>query len=436
MANNKKVLIVGNGGREHALAWALARSPQVGQIYVAPGNGGTTWPANPEATGLEPRSACENVKLTAIADLLQFAQEQQIDLTVVGPEVPLVDGIVDVFSEAGLAIFGPAQAAAQLEGSKAFAKDFMQANHIPTAEYGVFTNYDVALKFVRNFGRPVVVKADGLAAGKGVLVCDTVAEAEDALHQIMQQQTFGIAGQQVVIEERLMGREISVLAFADGQTVVQMPVARDHKRALDGDQGLNTGGMGAFTPTPDVSPEQLAEIQDTVLQPVIDGMRQQGNSYQGVLFAGLMLTDDGIRVLEYNCRLGDPETQVILPLLENDLYDVLWACINGNLAEVDLQWKSSACATIILASPGYPEAYPKGLPITGAESTTENTIIFQAGTKRNGEKLVTSGGRVMAVTALGDDLATTLQEAYAQVEQIEFEGMHYRRDIGKEYQHA
>lgn len=429
-------MIVGCGGREHALAWALAHSPQVEQLYAAPGNGGTAWPANPNATGLEPRAACENINLTAIADLLQFAQDQQIDLTVVGPEVPLVEGIVDVFTESGLAIFGPSQAAAQLEGSKAFAKNFMQANHIPTAEYGIFNNYDVALKFVRNFGRPVVVKADGLAAGKGVLVCNTVAEAEHALHQIMQQQAFGTAGQQVVIEERLMGREISVLAFADGRTVVQMPVARDHKRALDGDQGLNTGGMGAFTPTPDVTPEQLEKIQKTVLQPVIDGMLERGTPYRGVLFAGLMLTDDGIHVLEYNCRLGDPETQVILPLLENDLYDVLLACIKGTLTEIDLQWNASACATIILASPGYPEAYPKGLPIKGAESAAKNTIIFHAGTKLDGDKLVTNGGRVMAVTALGDDLATTLQQAYTQVEQIKFEDMHYRRDIGKEYQHA
>lgn len=433
--SNKSVLIVGRGGREHALAWALARSPQVDQIYVAPGNGGTTWSANPDATGLEARAASQNINLTSIPDLLKFAQEQAIDLTIIGSEVPLVDGIVDDFQHADLAIFGPSQASAQLEGSKAFAKDFMRANHIPTAEYGVFTEYDPALKFIRNFGRPVVVKADGLAAGKGVLVCDTVEEAEAALHQIMQAKTFGLAGQQVVIEERLIGREISVLAFADGQTVVPMPVARDHKRALDGDAGLNTGGMGVFTPTPDVTPAQLEEIYQTVLQPVIEGMQKRGTPYHGVLFAGLMLTADGIRVLEYNCRLGDPETQVILPLLENDLYAVFQACIDGNLAEVDLQWKSSACATIVLASEGYPEIYPKGLPITGYEDSAENTIIFHAGTKRAGENLVTSGGRVMALTVLGDDLATTLQTAYQQVEHIQFAGMHYRRDIGKEYQH-
>lgn len=430
-----KVLVIGSGGREHALAWALSRSPQVAQVFVAPGNAGTEWPANDAAAGLQPRAASQNVHI-AVDDfpaLLAFAQQKKIDLTVIGPEVPLAAGIVDAFQAAGLMVFGPTQAAAQLEASKAFAKNFMREHRIPTADYGVLTDYVVARAFLTEFGRPMVVKADGLAAGKGVLVCDTIADAEEALRQIMQERVFGAAGDTVVIEERLIGREISVLAFCDGRTVVPMPVARDHKRALDGDHGLNTGGMGAFAPTPDVSRELVDEVIRTVLQPAVDGMAARGTPYVGVLYAGLMLTPQGARVLEFNCRLGDPEAQVILPLLATDLYTVLTACIAGRLHELDIRWREQSCATVVLASPGYPGVYPKGLPISGLDSLAKypDVIAFHAGTAEENGQVVTAGGRVLAITALGSDLPHALNTAYMGVAHIHFEGMHYRHDIGR-----
>jgi len=430
----KNVLVIGSGGREHALAWALSRSEQVRQIFVAPGNGGTTWTENPGVTGLQPRAPSQNVSIAAedIPALVQFAQEQAIDLTVAGPEVPLTAGIVDVFQQAGLVIFGPTQAGAQLEASKSFAKDFMRANGIPTADYGVFADYDSAHDFLRAFGKPAVIKANGLAAGKGVLICDSLAEAESALRQVLVDRVFGDAGNYVVIERRLYGREFSLLAFADGKTVAPMLVARDHKRALDGDKGLNTGGMGAFAPTPELTPEQIKTICQEVLQPAIDGLSARGIRYVGVLYAGLMFTNDGMSVLEFNCRFGDPETQVILPLLKTDLFTVMQACVEGRLAEIDLRWHSGACATVVIASPGYPQEYPKGLPISGLESLQDdNVIVFHAGTKRQNNQLVTSGGRVLAVTAVGDDLTLALRRVYTAVSAIHFDGMHYRRDIGK-----
>jgi len=429
------VLVIGSGGREHALAWALSRSPQVGQVYVAPGNAGTQWPAAETAAGLRPRAASQKVDISTddFPALIAFAREQDIALTVVGPEAPLAAGIVDAFGQAGLPVFGPTQAAAQLEASKAFSKDFMRAQGIPTADYGVFADYDAARDFGAGAGGPLVVKADGLAAGKGVLVCDTAAEAIAALDQIMRARAFGAAGDRVVIEERLSGREISVLAFCDGKSVVTMPVARDHKRALDGDRGLNTGGMGAFAPTADVSPALVAEVVRTVLQPAVDGMAARGTPYVGVLYAGLMLTAQGPRVLEFNCRLGDPEAQVILPLLAADLYAILCACIGGRLAQADLRWSSQTCATVVLAAPGYPESYPRGLPITGLETLaqSEDVIAFHAGTACHDGQIVTAGGRVLAITAVGDNLDDALNRAYAGVAQVQFEGMHYRRDIGR-----
>ncbi|MBZ0284219.1 MAG: phosphoribosylamine--glycine ligase [Anaerolineae bacterium] len=432
-----KILVVGSGGREHALAWSLSRSPQVGQVFVAPGNGGTEWAANPNAKGLQPCAKSKNVPIAAenIVELMAFAQREKIDLTVVGPEVPLSMGIVDQFQAAGLRVFGPTQAAARLEASKAFAKDFMKQHSIPTAEYGVFAEFEVARQFVHDFGRPVVVKADGLAAGKGVIVCDTVEEAEDALRRILIDKEFGAAGETVVIEERLEGEEISNLMFADGKQIVAMPTARDHKRAYDGDQGPNTGGMGAYAYTHVSNEFEIAEENyDRVTRPTIDGLQQAGTPYIGVLYAGLMITPDGPKVLEFNCRFGDPETQVILPLLQTDLVDILNACIDGKLTSnlVYEKYEERTAATVVLAAPGYPGSYPKGLPISGLKNITdENVIVFHAGTTQKDGQLVTNGGRVLNVTAVGSTLDEALQRAYAAIEHIHFDGMHYRKDIGR-----
>lgn len=434
----KKVLVVGSGGREHTLAWALSRSPQVGQVYVAPGNAGTEWPANPNGAGLQPRAASQNVAVGSddLAGLVEFARREAIDLTVVGPEAPLAAGLVDAFQTARLPVFGPTQQAARLEASKAFAKDFMKQHNIPTGAYAVFDDYEAALGYLDRIEHQVVVKADGLAAGKGVLICDDIAQARAAVATVMVERAFGAAGQAVVIEERLMGPEISILAWCDGRQAVPIIPARDHKRAYDNDQGPNTGGMGAFTPAPDVDEALVAEARRTTLQPVIDGMAAQGTPYIGILYAGLMLTADGPKVLEFNCRFGDPETQAVLPLLESDIYEIFQACIEGRLAELNIAWQPGACATIVMASPGYPGNYPKGLLISGLETVArqEDAIVFHAGTAGSGEGVVTAGGRVLAVSAVGDELAQALGRAYAGVNQIQFEGAHYRRDIGRMYQ--
>jgi phosphoribosylamine--glycine ligase len=441
-----RVLVVGSGGREHTLAWALARSPQVEQVYVAPGNAGTTWPAAPLSIplnggeaggwGWRPRAAATNVPISSddLSALVAFAYEKRIDLTVVGPEAPLSAGIVDRFQAAGLRIFGPGREAARLESSKVFAKAFMRDHAIPTAEYASFDDYGAARRFIAEFNRPVAVKADGLAAGKGVVVCDDPDQAEAALRRMMLEREFGSAGESVVIEERLSGREVSVLAFTDGRTVVSMPPARDHKRACDGDQGPNTGGMGAFAPAPEGDAALVDEIARTILRPAVDGMAARGTPYLGVLYAGVILTDDGPKLLEFNCRFGDPEAQVILALLETDLLEILLACAEGQLHRVAkrVRWRPGACATVVMASPGYPGAYPKGLPISGVEdaSALDNVVVFHAGTARRNGALVTAGGRVLDVTAKGSDLPSALKNAYAGVERIHFEGAHYRRDIG------
>jgi|DewCreStandDraft_5_1066085.scaffolds.fasta_scaffold00485_44 phosphoribosylamine--glycine ligase/phosphoribosylaminoimidazole synthetase len=415
-----KVLVIGSGGREHALAWKIAQSPRLTRLFVAPGNGGTG----------------ENVPIP-VGDsdrLVAFAKEAQVDLTVVGPEAPLAEGLVDRFQAEGLRIFGPVRAAARLESSKAFAKAFMTRHGIPTARYAAFSEYYAALRHLLAVDYPVVIKASGLAAGKGVIVPTSLEEAEDALRQIMVERVFGAAGDEVVIEERLTGVEASLLAFCDGKTIVPMPPAQDHKRLLEGDRGPNTGGMGAFAPSPACPPALVAQIARTILQPAVDGLRAEGTPYVGVLYAGLMLTTDGPNVLEFNCRFGDPETQAILPLLDSDLLDILEACVEGRLSEVDVRWREGACACIVLASGGYPHRYEKGHPITGldAAAALPGVALFHAGTRREATgQLLTDGGRVLGVTAVGDSLEQALARAYAAAAQIQFKDMHYRRDIGR-----
>ena len=425
MTHNHSVLVIGNGGREHALAWKLAQSPRVAQVLVAPGNGGTA-----QAGG-----KIENVAVSAddIAGLIELARTQAVDLTVVGPEAPLAAGAVDAFSAAGLRCFGPMQAAAQLESSKAFSKAFMLRHGIPTARYAVFTSFDEAMAHVAAADYPVVIKASGLAAGKGVLLPESLAEAETALREIMVERAFGDAGDEVVIEERLAGPEASVLAFSDGRSLVVMPAAQDHKRVFDGDLGPNTGGMGAYAPAPVMTAELLDEVRRTVLQPTIDGMQAEGTPYVGILYAGLMLTTGGIKVLEFNCRFGDPETQAILPLLTSDLLDVFDACLDGTLDQVTVRWRAGAAATVVAASQGYPGSYPKGREISGlaeAEALAD-VAIFHAGTAlADNDRVLTDGGRVLAITGVGDDLAGALAHAYHGIERISFQGIQYRRDIG------
>lgn len=418
-----KLLLIGSGGREHALAWKLAQSPRVEQIFVAPGNGGTATAAK-----------CRNVPIadSDLAGLLAFAQQEAIDLTVVGPEAPLVAGIVDRFQAAGLPVFGPRQAAAQLEGSKAFSKAFMQAQGIPTGWARTFTDFETAADFVAGLDSLPVLKASGLAAGKGVVLPESRDEAVAVLREMLVDRRFGEAGSTVLVEERLSGPEVSVLAFCDGADVALMPPAQDHKRLLTGDGGPNTGGMGAFAPTPKATPELLAEVEHAVLRPALAGMTAAGTPYVGVLYAGLMLTPDGLRVLEFNCRFGDPETQVVLPLLESDLVDVMLACVEGRLAEAAPRWRAGAATTVVLASGGYPGDYPKGKAIRGvAEAEATGCTVFHAGTALADGQLVTSGGRVLAVTGLGEEIAAAASRAYAGVEQIAFDGAIWRTDIGR-----
>jgi len=412
-----QVLILGGGGREHALAWALQQSPQVTRVYTAPGNAGT--PNNVPIT------------LDRVPELIAFAWENAIDLTVVGPEVPLADGVVDAFQAEGLMIFGPRKAAAQLEASKSFARDFMTEQGIPAPEYMIFDDMTAARRYLREYHKPVVIKADGLAAGKGVIVCDTRVEAEAALTQIMQDRAFGEAGAVVVIEERLQGREFSVLAFCDGKTIQPMLVARDHKRLQDGDRGPNTGGMGAICPTPDWTVARTDEVMQRVLIPAVRGMANLGTPYVGVLYAGMMETPDGLKTLEFNCRFGDPEAQVILPLLKTDLYMTLQACCEGWLHDLDLEWHDRACATVVMAAAGYPENPIIGTPIIGLDRMPDDVIVFHASTTQHGDEVVTNGGRVLNVTASAATLDEAIQRAYAGVNVIHFEGAQYRRDIGQ-----
>ncbi len=435
------VLVLGNGGREHALAWKLAQSPRVERVWVVPGNGGTDPRFRNSEFGIRNERFQSKIRHPPSAipieggfdDLITFVHREQIGLTVIGPEAPLAKGVVDAFQAAGLRCFGPTRAAARLEASKAFAKDFMARWRIPTARYAAFHEYEQALAHLRRVAYPVVVKASGLAAGKGVIVPAGREEAEAALRQMMVERAFGAAGDEVVIEERLYGQEASVLAFCDGYRVVPMPAAQDHKPVFDGDQGPNTGGMGTYAPAPLITPALMDEIVRTILQPAVDGLRAEGTPYVGVLYAGLMVTDAGPKVLEFNCRFGDPEAQVILPLLETDLIDVVEACLNGALDRVVIRWRPGAAATVVAASEGYPGSYPKGREITGVEEAAAlpGVIVFHAGTRRTDDgRLLTDGGRVLNVTGLGDDLPQAIARAYEGIRRIRFQGMHYRRDIG------
>lgn len=417
------LLLIGSGGREHAIAWKLSQSNLVDHIYVAPGNGGTA--SLPK---------CENIHIDAeeMAALRHFAQTHETGLTIVGPEAPLVAGFVDFFNAAGLRVFGPTQAAARLEGSKVFSKTFMLRHHIPTAWAEVFTNFDDAWSYADDLDHLPVIKADGLAAGKGVVLPQSRMELQDALREMLVAHRFGESSARVLVEERLHGPELSVLAFCDGKTVRVMPAAQDHKRLLDGDHGPNTGGMGAFAPSPLATPALMDEIERRILQPTIAAMAAEGAPYVGVLYAGILLIEDGPKTLEFNCRFGDPETQALLPLLDTDLLTIMLACVEGRLHEVNLSWRDQAAVTVVLASGGYPDSYAKGKPIEGlAAARDQGCLVFHAGTVRAGSAHYTNGGRVLAVTAMGDSLADAAAKAYRGVDKIHFDGAIHRRDIAR-----
>ena len=419
-----KVLIVGSGGREHAIAWKVAQSKKVDKIYCAPGNAGIS-----EVAECVPIGAMEFDKLVA------FAKEKEIDLTVIGMDDPLVGGIVDVFEKEGLRVFGPRKNAAILEGSKAFSKDLMKKYNIPTAAYETFTDPEKALEYLETAKMPIVLKADGLALGKGVLICQTLEEAKEGVKTLMMDKKFGSAGDEIVIEEFMTGREVSVLSFVDGNIVKIMSSAQDHKRAKDGDQGLNTGGMGNFSPSPFYTKEVDEFCKKYIYQATVDAMKVEGRPFKGVIFFGLMLTPDGPKVLEYNARFGDPEAQVVLPRLENDIVDVFEACIDGTLDQVDLKFDNDrATVCVILASDGYPIEYKKGFPIEGLEKFKgkDDYYVFHSGTKFNENgQIVTNGGRVLGVTATGKDLKEARKKAYEATEWISFENKYMRHDIGK-----
>lgn len=417
-----KVLIVGSGGREHAIAWSVAKSEKVDKIYCAPGNAGIAEFAECVAIG-----AMEFDKLVA------FAKAEEIDLTIIGMDDPLVGGVVDEFEKAGLRVFGPRKNAAILEGSKAFSKDLMKKYNIPTAAYENFDNAEDALQYLETAKMPIVLKADGLALGKGVLICNTLEEAKEGVRSIMLDKQFGSAGNRMVIEEFMTGREVSVLSYVDGKTIKTMTSAQDHKRAKDGDQGLNTGGMGTFSPSPFYTEEVDEFCRKYIYQATVDAMRAEGREFKGIIFFGLMLTADGPRVLEYNARFGDPETQVVLPRMKTDIIEVMEACIDGKLDEVELEFEDNAAVCVVLASDGYPLKYEKGFPIEGLDEFKkhEGYYCFHAGTKFDGEKIVTNGGRVLGVTAKGKDLKEARANAYAATEWVNFANKYKRNDIGK-----
>jgi phosphoribosylamine--glycine ligase len=417
-----KILVIGSGGREHALVWKLKQSPRVKKIFCAPGN-----------AGISELAELADISAENIPGLLDFAREKTIDLVVVGPEAPLVGGIVDEFQKAGLTVWGPGQQAAQLEGSKYFAKDLMKKYLIPQADFGVFENFQKARDFLKGKKYPLVVKADGLAAGKGVIIARDEGEAVEALSEIMEKKIFGPAGNLVVIEEFLQGEEASLLAFSDGRNILPMVSAQDHKQVFDNDEGPNTGGMGAYSPVPVVTPKIYQEVSEKILKPTIAGLNKEGIKYVGVLYAGLMITKDGPKVLEFNVRFGDPETQVILPRLKNDLVTVIEASLAGRLEKIKLEWDNRACVCVVLAAGGYPGSYVKGDEISGFEEVKrmKDVIVFHAGTKLKDGKIVTNGGRILGVTALGEGIKETVKKTYQAVGKIKFNNMHFRTDIGQ-----
>lgn len=413
------VLIIGSGGREHALAWKVTQSPRLTKLYVAPGNAGT--------------SLCgENVLMDISKHnlVINFCKEKQIDLVIVGPEIPLAEGLVDSLSDAKIRCFGPNQAAAEIEASKVFSKNFMARNQIATARYASFSDFEEAVEYIHAIDYPIVIKASGLAAGKGVILPETLEESISALEAMLVKNEFASAGAEVVIEEKLIGQEVSLMAFSDGEYCAAMIPAQDHKQLLDGDNGPNTGGMGTYAPAPVLTNDLLNEAVEKVLKPTIDGMHNEGRKFIGVLYAGLMLTKDGIRVLEFNCRFGDPETQVVIPLLETDLLDVIEACIDGKLKDININWKAGAAVCVVLASKGYPEKVESGKLVTIKELPND-LICFHAGTKMDGDKLVTSGGRVFGLTVVASNIENAIERVYSHIDRVSFEGVQYRKDIGK-----
>jgi len=415
-----KVLVIGSGGREHALVWKIGQSPKVSQIYCAPGN-----------AGISQLAQCINIDASNIEKLADFAQKENIDLTVVGPELPLSKGIVNEFNKQGLRIFGPSKEATEIESSKVFSKHLMKKYNIPTANYEVFQNSEEAFDYIKQQTFPLVIKADGLAAGKGVFIVKNLVQARDVLDVLMEKKKFGEAGRQVVIEEFLEGEEVSILAFCDGKTVVPMVSSQDHKRIFDNDQGPNTGGMGAYSPVPFYPDKLEKRVLEEILKPTIKGLRSEGREYKGVLYAGLILTKEGPKVLEFNARFGDPETQVVLPRLKTDLVDILNAVIEGSLHKINIEWKNNSAVCVVMASGGYPEEYQKGKIINGLEKLEEmrDVVAFHAGTKFQDEMVITSGGRVLGITVWDETISKAKKKAYEGVEKINFEDMYYRKDI-------
>ncbi|MGN8781910.1 phosphoribosylamine--glycine ligase [Acidaminococcus fermentans] len=415
-----QVLVIGGGGREHTLVWKLAQSKKVTKLYAAPGN-----------PGMKELAECVDLDIADLDGLADWAEKHAIDLTVVGPEAPLVAGIVDVFKARGLTIFGPSAKAAEIEGSKIFSKELMEKYGVPTAFFKVCDNLADARAFVEEKGAPIVIKADGLAAGKGVVVAMTKAEALAALDEMMGAHKFGSAGNRVVIEEFMEGEEASLLAFTDGKTIVPMLAAQDHKRVNDGDQGPNTGGMGAYCPAPVMTDALKEKTVKEVLRPIVDALAKEGRPYSGCLYAGLMIKGDSVKVVEFNARFGDPETQVVLPLLKSDLAEIMVACANGTLTPDLVEWSDKAAVCVVMASGGYPASYKKGIPITGlkAANAMDDVVVFHAGTREEDGKILTNGGRVLGVTAVADDIPSAQQKAYDAVDKIHFDGAHYRQDI-------
>ena len=418
-----KVLVVGSGGREHAICWKLAQSPKVDKLYCAPGN-----------AGIAQLATCVDVKATDVDGMVAWARDNAMDFVVVAPDDPLALGMVDALEAAGIPAFGPRANAAVIEASKAFSKELMKRYHIPTAGYETFTDLDRALAYIEGHGAPIVVKADGLALGKGVVVAATVDEAKQAAREMMADKKFGASGSTVVIEDCMTGPEVTVLAFADGEHVRPMPASQDHKRAYDGNRGPNTGGMGAISPPPQYTPDIARRCMDEIFLPTIAALKAEGRPFQGVIYFGLMHTPDGPKVVEYNARFGDPECQAVLSLLDADLLDIFLACREGTLDQVDFRWKDQAACCLVLASGGYPLDYQKGYPISGLEDAGRSAMVFHAGTKSGEDgELLTNGGRVLGVTALGDTLEQAINNAYAAASPISFTGMHFRTDIGRAF---